>query len=80
MVVDALDAGYGECVGAGEGLTNEALAIQSTSVAELLLRHLQFFPPWILLICSARRQNKAVCKMFSGTLGIYTVFRTMCVH
>ncbi|XP_017540718.1 ankyrin repeat domain-containing protein 50 [Pygocentrus nattereri] len=72
IVVDSLDAGYGGYVGASEGLTTGAMAIQSTSIADLLLRHLQLFPPWILLVCSARRQNKAVCKMFSG-------FRKLCL-
>ncbi|KAG9271039.1 ankyrin repeat domain-containing protein 50-like [Astyanax mexicanus] len=72
IVVDSLNAGYGGCVGATEGVTSGSMAIQSTSIAELLLRHLQLFPPWILLVCSARRQNKAVCKMFSG-------FRKLCL-
>ncbi|KAI4872225.1 hypothetical protein NFI96_012399 [Prochilodus magdalenae] len=72
IVVDSLDAGYGGCFGTGEGLTTGAISIQSTSIAELLLRHLELFPSWISLVCSARRQNKAVCKMFSG-------FRKLCL-
>ncbi|XP_066542576.1 ankyrin repeat domain-containing protein 50 isoform X2 [Hoplias malabaricus] len=72
VVVDSLDSGYGGCVVSAEGLTNGTMAIQSTSIAELLVRHLQLLPPWILLVCSARRQNKALCKMFSG-------FRKLCL-
>ncbi|KAG7461991.1 hypothetical protein MATL_G00197130 [Megalops atlanticus] len=36
------------------------------TIAELLAGHHEFLPPWLLLICSARRQNKAVTKLFTG--------------
>ena len=36
------------------------------TIAELLASHHEFFPPWLLLICSARRQNKAITKLFTG--------------
>ncbi|KAG8511222.1 Ankyrin repeat domain-containing protein 50 [Galemys pyrenaicus] len=36
------------------------------TVAELLAGHHELFPPWLLLLCSARRQSRAVAKMFSG--------------
>ncbi|KAG7458950.1 hypothetical protein MATL_G00226050 [Megalops atlanticus] len=36
------------------------------TIAELLAGHYEFLPPWLLLICSARRQNKAVTKLFTG--------------
>lgn len=38
----------------------------SGTLAELLAGHHEFFPPWLLLLCSARKQSKAVTKMFSG--------------
>lgn len=66
IVVDSLDTDWGGTVGVSEGLTKGTMGTQSTCIAELLLRHHQFLPPWLLLICSARRQNKAVCKLFSG--------------
>ncbi|XP_062861971.1 ankyrin repeat domain-containing protein 50 [Trichomycterus rosablanca] len=72
IVVDSLDTGSGTCVGTGEGLTTVTAGSQSFSIAELLLRHHQLLPPWILLVCSVRRQNKAMCKMFSG-------FRKLCL-
>ncbi|KAJ8388544.1 hypothetical protein AAFF_G00132580 [Aldrovandia affinis] len=28
--------------------------------------HQHLFPDWLLLVCSVRRQNRAVCRMFSG--------------
>ncbi|KAK2850280.1 hypothetical protein Q7C36_009063 [Tachysurus vachellii] len=72
IVIDSLDSGCGGTVGVGESLTTGTTGTQSTSIAELLHRHHQYLPPWIFLVCSARRQNKAVCKMFSG-------FRKLCL-
>ncbi|KAM6955387.1 uncharacterized protein ankrd50l [Lycodopsis pacificus] len=54
VLVDSLDVGYG----AGEG--------SGTSIAQLLAANQYLLPGWLLLVCSVRRHNKAVCKMFSG--------------
>lgn len=62
MVVDALDVGYGSRDGCDK----------SGSVAKLLAANQHLLPSWLLLVCSVRRQNKAVCKMFSG-------FRKLCL-
>ncbi|KAM9347715.1 uncharacterized protein ankrd50l [Symphorus nematophorus] len=62
VVVDSLDVGYG----AGEGNG------KSSSIAELLAANLHLLPSWLLLVCSVRRHNKVVCKMFSG-------FRKLCL-
>ncbi|XP_035533137.1 ankyrin repeat domain-containing protein 50 [Morone saxatilis] len=62
VVVDSLDIEYG----AGEG------SGKSGSIAELLAANQHLLPSWLLLICSVRRHNKAVCKMFSG-------FRRLCL-
>ncbi|XP_064414123.1 ankyrin repeat domain-containing protein 50-like [Latimeria chalumnae] len=45
---------------------------KSSSVAELLSNHHELFPSWLLLVCSSRRQNKAVSRMFTG-------FRKICL-
>ncbi|XP_078514830.1 uncharacterized protein LOC144773580 [Lissotriton helveticus] len=45
---------------------------KSGTIAELLSTHHELFPSWLLLVCSARRQNKAVTKMFTG-------FRKICL-
>nr|XP_020476967.1 ankyrin repeat domain-containing protein 50-like [Monopterus albus]XP_020476968.1 ankyrin repeat domain-containing protein 50-like [Monopterus albus]XP_020476969.1 ankyrin repeat domain-containing protein 50-like [Monopterus albus]XP_020476970.1 ankyrin repeat domain-containing protein 50-like [Monopterus albus]XP_020476971.1 ankyrin repeat domain-containing protein 50-like [Monopterus albus] len=62
VVVDSLDVGYvpGE---RGE---------KSGSIAELLATNQHLLPGWLLLVCSVRRHNKVVCKMFSG-------FRKLCL-
>lgn len=66
VVVDSLDSGCCGGDGAGQGLISGTVSTPSSSIAELLFRHVQLLPPWILLVCSARRQNKTICKMFSG--------------
>lgn len=62
VVVDSLDVGYGPGEGSGK----------SGSIAELLAANQHLLPSWLLLVCSVRRHNKAVCKMFSG-------FRKLCL-
>ncbi|KAG8000913.1 Ankyrin repeat domain-containing protein 50 [Nibea albiflora] len=62
VVVDSLDVGHG----AGEGRG------KSASIADLLAANQHLLPSWLLLVCSVRRHNKAVCKMFSG-------FRKLCL-
>ncbi|KAM4558014.1 uncharacterized protein ankrd50l isoform 2-T2 [Odontesthes bonariensis] len=62
VVVDAPDV---DC-GPGEGVG------KSGSIAELLAANQHLLPGWLLLVCSVRRHNKAVCKMFSG-------FRKLCL-
>ncbi|CAB1420038.1 unnamed protein product [Pleuronectes platessa] len=62
LVVDSLDVGYGPDTGSGN----------SSSIAELLATNQHLLPGWLLLVCSVRRHNKAVCKIFSG-------FRKLCL-
>ncbi|XP_026152159.1 ankyrin repeat domain-containing protein 50 [Mastacembelus armatus] len=62
VVVDSLEVGYGPGVEGGK----------SGSIAELLATNQHLLPDWLLLVCSVRRQSKAVCKMFSG-------FRKLCL-
>lgn len=38
----------------------------SQTIAELLAAHISNFPPWLLLVCTARKQSKAVTRMFTG--------------
>ncbi|XP_078683671.1 uncharacterized protein LOC144917458 [Branchiostoma floridae x Branchiostoma belcheri] len=38
----------------------------SKTIAELLARHHELFPPWCLLVCSSRKQSKSVNRLFTG--------------
>lgn len=60
LLIDSIDEGCN--VSEGEQ-TSTSL---SGTIAELLAGHFEFFPPWLLLLCSARKQSKAVTKMFTG--------------
>ncbi|CAI9535362.1 unnamed protein product, partial [Staurois parvus] len=44
----------------------------SCTIAELLANHHELLPPWLLLVCTARRQNKTITRMFTG-------FRRLCL-
>ncbi|CAB1455779.1 unnamed protein product [Pleuronectes platessa] len=61
LLVDSIDEG---CQ-LGEGEQRSPPGSPRT-IAELLASHHEFLPPWLLLICSARRQNKAITKLFTG--------------
>ncbi|XP_026821201.1 ankyrin repeat domain-containing protein 50-like [Rhopalosiphum maidis] len=44
----------------------------SKTITELLASHHHLFPQWLMLICTTRRQNKNIARMFSG-------FRKICI-
>lgn len=60
LLVDSVDEGCNVMEG------EQTSTSLSGTVAELLAGHHEFFPPWLLLLCSARKQSKAVTKMFTG--------------
>nr|XP_046151603.1 ankyrin repeat domain-containing protein 50-like [Oncorhynchus gorbuscha] len=62
LLVDSIDEG---CQ-LGEGEQRSSGSGTPRTIAELLASHHEFFPPWLLLICSARRQNRAITKLFTG--------------
>uniref|UniRef100_A0A3Q1EJU7 Ankyrin repeat domain 50-like n=1 Tax=Acanthochromis polyacanthus TaxID=80966 RepID=A0A3Q1EJU7_9TELE len=65
LVVDSLDVEHGPSDREGK----------SGSIAELLAANQHLLPGWLLLVCSIRRHNKAVCKMFSGGAGLSCSFQ-----
>lgn len=38
----------------------------SDSISQLLASHYQLFPPWLILVCSARRQSRTISRLFAG--------------
>ncbi|XP_043917616.1 ankyrin repeat domain-containing protein 50 [Protopterus annectens] len=60
ILVDSIDEGCNVTEGEARAST------LSGTIAELLATHHEYFPPWLLLICSARKQSKTITKMFTG--------------
>ena len=58
LIVDSIDESYLQPVSEG--------AQGSQTIAELLANHHSLFPPWLLLVCSARKHSKLVTRMFTG--------------
>ncbi|XP_062874715.1 ankyrin repeat domain-containing protein 50 [Trichomycterus rosablanca] len=63
LLVDSVDEGMK--AGGSESESGSAPS-NPRSIGELLSTHHELLPPWLLLICSARRQNKSITKLFSG--------------
>ncbi|TNM98567.1 hypothetical protein fugu_013131 [Takifugu bimaculatus] len=61
LLVDSIDEGCQ--LGEGEQRSSPG---SPRTIAELLASHHEFLPPWLLLVCSARRQNKAITKLFTA--------------
>ena len=60
ILVDSIDESWSQSLNSSpEGAT-------STTIAELLGKHHHLFPPWLLLICTARKQNKLITHLFTG--------------
>ncbi|XP_014678358.1 PREDICTED: ankyrin repeat domain-containing protein 50-like, partial [Priapulus caudatus] len=69
VVVDSIDESYlapGSSGSGGGGGGGAGSPAGSRTIAELLASHHQLFPRWLLLVCSARRQSRAVTRMFTG--------------
>ncbi|XP_077983661.1 uncharacterized protein LOC144438494 [Glandiceps talaboti] len=60
ILVDSIDEGYVEQTG------DRSSSGGSRTIAELLANNHELFPPWLLLVCTARRQSKNVTRMFTG--------------
>lgn len=58
LMVDSIDESYLRCI--------SERAAGSRTIAELLANHQQLFPPWLLLLCTARKQSKSVTRLFTG--------------
>ena len=58
LLVDSIDESYLQTIGERAGC--------SRTIADLLANHHPSFPPWLLLICSSRKQSKSVNRMFTG--------------
>ncbi|WAQ97891.1 ANR50-like protein [Mya arenaria] len=58
MLVDSIDESYLHTTSEHEE--------GSKTIAELLANHHSLLPKWLLLMCSSRKQNKTISRMFTG--------------
>ncbi|KAM3935712.1 uncharacterized protein RB166_002855 [Leptodactylus fuscus] len=66
LLVDSVDEMC--CCCRSDGFSGDS----GCTITELLATNHELLPPWLLLVCSARRQNKPVTRMFTG-------FRRLCL-
>lgn len=65
MLVDSIDENYlndGTLITTLKGKNNA----KSRNIAELLSNHIHLLPKWLFLVCTAKKQNKHIVKLFSG--------------
>jgi ankyrin repeat protein len=65
MLVDSIDENYlndGTLITTLKGKSNT----KSRNIAELLSNHIHLLPKWLFLVCTAKKQNKHIVKLFSG--------------
>lgn len=65
VLVDSLDENYlndGSLMSTLKG-KNSA---KSRNIAELLSNHIHLLPKWLFLVCTAKKQNKHITKLFTG--------------
>lgn len=65
MLVDSIDENYlndGTLITTLKGRNNT----KSRNIAELLSNHIHLLPKWLFLVCTAKKQNKHIVKLFSG--------------
>ena len=58
ILVDSIDESFFQSI-------NEKSPTSGT-IAELLANYHQLLPPWLLLVCSARKQSKSVTRLYTG--------------
>jgi hypothetical protein len=67
MLVDSIDENY---LNDDTLITTNKLKgksnTKSKNIAELLSNHIHLLPKWLFLVCTAKKQNKHIVKLFSG--------------
>ena len=65
VLVDSLDENYlndGNLMSTLKGKSST----KSRNIAELLSNHIHLLPKWLFLVCTAKKQNKHITKLFTG--------------
>ncbi|XP_037030732.1 uncharacterized protein LOC119070484 [Bradysia coprophila] len=65
LLIDSIDENYineGNLISTLKGRNST----KSRNIAELLSNHILLFPKWLFLVCTAKKQNKHITKIFNG--------------
>ncbi|CAG7833658.1 unnamed protein product [Allacma fusca] len=66
ILVDSIDESY-HALASSNNLGHSSSATgASKTISDLLGSHFHLFPPWLILVCTARKQSKSVAKTFTG--------------
>ena len=69
ILVDSIDESYNALTSSPHVVTHSgSVATPATrkTISDLLGSHSHLFPPWLFLICTARKSSKTVAKTFTG--------------
>lgn len=67
LLIDSIDENYineGNLISTLKG--RSAANGRSRNIAELLANHVHLFPKWLFFVCTAKKQNKHITRIFSG--------------
>ncbi|XP_053671203.1 ankyrin repeat domain-containing protein 50 [Anopheles nili] len=65
LLIDSIDENYiqdGNLISTLKGKQNS----KSRNIAELLSNHIHLMPKWLFVVCTAKKQNKNITKLFTG--------------
>ncbi|XP_049530616.1 uncharacterized protein LOC125948509 isoform X3 [Anopheles darlingi] len=65
LLIDSIDENYlqdGNLISTLKGKQ----ATKSRNIAELLANHIHLMPKWLFMVCTAKKQNKNITKLFTG--------------
>ncbi|XP_058058965.1 ankyrin repeat domain-containing protein 50 [Anopheles bellator] len=65
LLIDSIDENYlqdGNLISTLKGKQ----ASKSRNIAELLANHIHLMPKWLFMVCTAKKQNKNITKLFTG--------------
>ncbi|XP_058117548.1 ankyrin repeat domain-containing protein 50 [Anopheles ziemanni] len=65
LLIDSIDENYiqdGNLISTLKGKQ----ATKSRNIAELLSNHIHLMPKWLFMVCTAKKQNKNITKLFTG--------------
>jgi ankyrin repeat domain-containing protein 50 len=69
LLVDSIDENHlneNTLISTLKGRGSMVASTKSRNIAELLSNHVHLFPKWLFLVCTAKKQNKSITKMFTG--------------